>query len=559
MAGSPEPSAAADGDPDQADPVRRRLRGHVVAALPTVAVATGCAAACLVVVHDDLRQDWFSDELWRAVFVHSPHWWELYTSWDTPTSIGFVYAFKTLGLVVPTGPLTLRIATLVAFVAALAMTWRLIVGIMALRPSRGSHSGLVDAVTATAAVVVLPLLPAFGLERVFVPYFFEMAGSAALVLACFGLGRRRWAFPGALALVAALPLFTIGSLFLLPVAVGTMAWWAWRQPARVRHLLLVGAAATVGAVAALLAYLVVYRPVQRQSIDSFWQDSVLSGNPRGLGGLLVDLFHGVEAGLLGWSHASALGDADVLVTLLTAAALVTGAVVLGRRWLPYVLFPLVGQIAIVAASAVAGWPMTAERVNLAVHFFVYVTITFGVATWVRVTLRVGAAFAGRWEHPYPGVATPGDGWLVASAVGLLAPLVVLVWPSHATPLPFDAFLRGLSRDLTVVADSPTADNVVVTYHFSSQWYARERLLLTRHGDRRFTLVSETYDEPRVYDPAWLDRTLAPLAQAGDRVWCVVPFDVGPDRAARACRLGPRYEPVAVYRGRRSDIREFLVL
>ena len=97
-------------------------------------------ASSLVVSADDLGADWFADEIWRANFVHSPHWWDLYLSWDTPTPPGFVMFFRIVGVVLPTGPVALRLTTIVTLVTAMALLLWLLLSIVDRAPSPTSVS-----------------------------------------------------------------------------------------------------------------------------------------------------------------------------------------------------------------------------------------------------------------------------------------------------------------------------------------------------------------------------------------------------------------------------------
>jgi hypothetical protein len=134
--------------------------------------------------------------------------------------------------------------------------------------------------------------------------------------------------------------------------------------------------------------------------------------------------------------------------------------------------------------------------------------------------------------------------------------VVLAWPSHQTELPNGAFLRGLTGDLAVVADSPADDNLVLTYHFSTKWYAEDALVTAHPGGRHYDVVPETYTDQRVYDPSFI-AGLVDALPSGAAVWCVMPFDVGPEATERACQVPAGLQPIVDAHGARSIIRGYL--
>ncbi len=134
--------------------------------------------------------------------------------------------------------------------------------------------------------------------------------------------------------------------------------------------------------------------------------------------------------------------------------------------------------------------------------------------------------------------------------------VAAAWPAHQAPLPNGEFLRGLTGDLQAIAASPAVDNVVLTYHFSTKWYAEDALVTARPGGRHFEVVPETYTDRRVYDPAFVAAVVADLPP-GAAIWCVIAFDAGPEASERACPVPAGLTPVADFRGTRAIIRGYL--
>jgi hypothetical protein len=91
------------------------------------------------------------------------------------------------------------------------------------------------------------------------------------------------------------------------------------------------------------------------------------------------------------------------------------------------------------------------------------------------------------------------------------------------------YARGLSDDLQLVAEQATPGDLVVAYHLSGP-YVRDRLLNDDAVAPRIAVLDEA-DDPMVLDD------LADRLPAGtDTVWCVVPYEAGPDVSGRACDL-----------------------
>jgi hypothetical protein len=504
--------------------------------------AAAVVLSALTVSAGELHADWFSDEMWRANFVRSPDWWDLYRSWDTPTAPGFIWMFRAWGTVFPTGPFALRLCTLATVVVSMVLTARFLLEVLGTR-SAGGHGPSSDDATrgvaalktcAVGACVVAPMLSAFGIHRTFVPYFVETSFAAALLLCCVSLGRRTWA-PDALAVVAVLtPVFTIGTVFLLPPVAGYVWWWRRTPVHRAAGTRLIGAFVLAAAVA-IVVYATFLRPVKKTTIDDYWASATLRERPGDLPRLLGDTARQMRDGLLGWSNIGLGGVPGVLVWAAIGASGIVGVSTLARRWPPLPALLAGAWVTIAAASAVVGWPMTAERVNLPLFGFVYVAIVFGA-------LRIVAWIA-------------RDRSIVAAA----AVCVALVWsyPTEKTELFGQAFLRGLTDDLGVVRRSPAETNLVLTYHFGARWYAEDVLVTADTSPKAFRIIPETYTDARVYDRAFVAGVVADLAP-GSAVWCVIPFDVGPDATDRACPVPASLRPLVVVRGERSEIRGYRV-
>jgi hypothetical protein len=262
---------------------------------------------------------------------------------------------------------------------------------------------------------------------------------------------------------------------------------------------------------ALTLYEWLYRPVVDHEIRRYWADATLRESSldsvlRTSWGRLM------QASISDAVNVFPSGYNGPLAAVLIVGLAVTGFILLGRLW---VWFPIafVSAWAMAAAASLAGWPMAPERMNLPIlwmfHTAVVVAVIYGVARLMR--------------HP-------------ALVVGTGAMLVWAFWPA---PLPNDRepFARGLTSDLDIVAASPDTRNIVVNYHRMSHWYADDRLVTGYRGPDTFTIVREPLHDPApLYDHPD-DVVRAAGWRPGTAVWCVVPFEVGPEAGSRACRLG----------------------
>ena len=288
-------------------------------------------------------------------------------------------------------------------------------------------------------------------------------------------------------MILATPWFTIGAVYFLPPTAIYLLWWCRRHGDRRRTIWSLAALAT-SALTAMGVYLVAYRPVNKATIGDYWSSTALETDAGRFAPLARRLLAGDPRRCVGLGAPDRAGGIDVAGAARPVASLVVGLASLGRRWPPLLAILAGAWCSIVVASIVVGWPMTPARVNLALFVFVYVTIGFGVLRIVGTLAGERAAIVG-----------------VASVA-----LVVALWPMHPTDLPNGEFLRGQTADLRVVADSPAQENLVLTYHFASKWYAEDALATARPGGRHYTVVPETYTDTRVYDPGFVARLVFAL-------------------------------------------------
>jgi hypothetical protein len=450
-----------------------------------------------------LRLEFFFDEAWRADLIRSAHPLARYRTNNAPIPPLWIAVLRTTSIVAPDGFAGLRLQNL-----ALAVTFPVSAGILF-----GVLLGRQDplrAVPVSAAVTVVcsVVLAVAGVATYLNDYSFQATAVVLVVLLSLlvdrGVIRRGWAAAG----IVLLPTATLGGLVVLPVL---FLWWlrpnGWPVDATTwaRRAIVPAVSCAV----ALTMYLWLYRPQVDAGLKGFWGPEILHDGTRSVGTVLVDIPRSVAVRFFpprfDW-----LGNAGVglLVMLLALAGLPTLA--RAWRWMPWIIVTS-WPIAAVLSVAVA-WPVTFTRVNLPFVWLWYGSAIVGVGALLAPLLRRRAA-------------------PVYAACALLA--LVLV-PSRLPPSNA-GYARGLYRDLDVIAASPYAHNVALSYHFMSHFYVDDKLEnLSSHPDR-FTVVREVNGSDELYnetDQAILDAGW----QRGDAVWCVIPYEVGPDTADRACHV-----------------------
>jgi hypothetical protein len=131
---------------------------------------------------------------------------------------------------------------------------------------------------------------------------------------------------------------------------------------------------------------------------------------------------------------------------------------------------------------------------------------------------------------------------------------VVLWPTSLVrnAASTTVFARGLSADASWVGDHGGPRNIVLSYHPLSHWYTHDALVNRSWPGKTFVLVREEPGSDVLYADA--DAAIAPLWSPGTDVWCVIPFEVGPDQTARACRFSdPRVAARAEVRLQRSVV------
>ena len=466
------------------------------------------AAWMLLIARDSLAPEFFFDEAWRSDFIRSASLLDRYRTHNTPMPLGWLWVMRAASALGPDGFRGLRVTSLLVSAPAFVLLAALVHH--AFREMWGDVRAWCYGVVATTVLLVLP-----GVHLVVSylnDYLFQVAATAAVVLLWLRLVRDdRTSTAGALlAAAVALPVATISGMFVLPAVVVDLALRirSGRTTAVRMWQLSAGAVATLAV--ALATYLIVYRSVVDEGIESFWARVALRENGWGAVEAIPDkvwaaTIPGPTTLLEGGVQARGL--AELVVVVLTIA----GLAAIGRRCPRYVVALASAAGVTVLASAAVAWPLTPERVNLPVWALIWLGLGVGAVVLLDVALR----------HPLP---------VVAVAVAAL----VALFPAHRLG-DLKPFAMGLHADLQPVRDSPVEDNVVLSYHPMAHFYVHDGLVNEHVPGREFAVVRDEWD-----DAAGLlgDPDAAALAagwEPGDAVWCVIPFEYG-EATLDACDL-----------------------
>jgi len=491
--------------PEAADaPPRRRWWSPVGAA--AVVYLAGFAALALV-ARNELHKDLFFDEMWRADLIGAHRLLDRYDLAGAPIPFGWLLAMRTTSAILPDGFVALRVQALLLAAPLVVAGWALVAGV--LEEELGLWRARLFGAAASLLTVALPVM---AVTEYLNDYVFQAACTAVVVWLWWRYthaGTRAsatWLVIG----VVALPVVTIAGLFVLPVLVVDLFLRARAGRDSVLSAAAVVSTAAASAGVALLLLIVFYADRTSDELALAWGEASLRHSGWDAVGHSVDRLWDaflptqsflVEGGL---RHVVAAQVAVVACTLW-------GLVVLGRRWVQYPITVGVAFVVSAAASAVVDWPLSAERLNLPWFWMVELAATVGLLWTLWLVARAVTAAAL--------VAVP--------AALLLAPVVPGGGP--------EPYARGLTADLDLVAASPVARNVVLSYHFMSEVYAHDKLVNRGVDGREFVVVADTATDDRLTarpDEVAREAGWTP----GTAVWCVLPFELGPEGVDRACRL-----------------------
>ncbi|HUP85274.1 MAG TPA: hypothetical protein VM143_06365 [Acidimicrobiales bacterium] len=364
-------------------------------------------------------------------------------------------------------------------------------------------------------------------------YGFESGASLLALASCCSATRDRplpWHLAVALVVV---PAAAIGGVLLMPGVVVVTAFRVLRTTTgRGREVLRLVATVAASGGSALVSYLTMYRaPLGRDSTVAFFIGDRFSGSISDVAPAVRDLV----VGSLRWAG---FGPMQLLAVL----SLIGLAALSWRR--PVVVITILVAIAsLMVVSRATGFPATANRVNAPLMLLIAsvpclgaVEIALAVAGWLRVP-------AAR----YVSVAV-----LLLLGVGLWRP------PSDEPPY---KPLRGLTQDLYPITVTAHRSNVIVAYHWYTKWWVHDLFVNQKAGgDRTFRMLAEDHfggsPEAQIRQPVYTDIRRLVEAQPGEptAVWCVLPFETGPEAFDAACDLsGMGWTRTELPKGERSRI------
>ena len=433
----------------------------------------------------------------------------------------------------PEGFAWIRLLSWVAVVAFAVVTFLVFAEISRRRPLIGSgHS--IHVVVAAAACLALPMLPGvFRYFDNFNNYPFEALYLALAVCFALWLDRSSWAWWAFLATIGVAPFFVIGPLLALPALIVRAGSYAWaHKNERPRLMLQLGAACLIAACVAAAMYLGLYaRLTSADSVAGFWANDSLPNGLRDLPHQMLVAWRQMGAQIVDAARFD--GTLGLAVSALAVAAFVVGAWEISRRWPWYLAALACGWFLTIPAALVAGWPVTAVRVNFAFVAMAFALTTFG---FFRIVQWLAGLIPG--ERIWPAVICFG----VVFALMLPAPIQADT----------SVFARGLRADLAPIAESPSNDNVVLSYHFKSHFYPHDLLINFKHGDRSYVIVREERGDQAIYDD--VDEIVAENLRPGGILWCIVPNEPDREKMSKACRFdNPNLAEVWRSNGSQADI------
>lgn len=118
------------------------------------------------------------------------------------------------------------------------------------------------------------------------------------------------------------------------------------------------------------------------------------------------------------------------------------------------------------------------------------------------------------------------------------------------------FARGLYADLEIVKQSQFKKNLVFSYHFMSHFYTHDALINNSYDGNSYSVFREIRGDDSLY------LNLNTIVQSEDpyanrAVFCILPYELGPDSFSKACNFtnGSYFKAVDV-NGKRARIIGF---
>jgi hypothetical protein len=467
-------------------------------------VAFVVLAACNRV---ELRKEFYFDEAWRSDIIRSAHPFAQIRAAKAPIPPLWPLILHVTSRFVPGRFASLRLQNLALsalFPASAGQFVRLIgfgSGDSTQRRARRIAIGVGTTVAVSAS------LDAYGLATYLNDYSFQAALTFGLVVIWWRVDkaglRAAWLIP----MMLVLSIGTISGLFLLPVIAVWLVQQRHRRELRLAWLGLIGAGLVASGV-----YLGFYRRSADAGLTQFWSDDILRGGHLPLIDTLIRAVRLSGMLIFPWSRIDRFGVWPGIAFFVLAIA---GLYVARRAW-PWLTVSAVACWVIAAMASVAGgWPVTAVRVNLPFLGF-----------WMIGCVLAVFHVAGLVARERNGLKLFG-----AAALAFAAFHIIQTPPDGPQP-----YARGLNRDLDPIRASEAADVVVVAYHFMSYPYIHDGLVNRAPTSQRYHFLQE--EQPLTSDvyaglQTELDRLALPI---GAEVWCVLPYEIGPDATERACQV-----------------------
>lgn len=518
--------------------VRRPRAVHAPAAWLLLSSAVMALAVWQVARGSVWRVDFFFDEMWRVDFIRSSNIRAEMLTHNTPIPYGWLVLMRGLTAGLPYEPFYWRAITGASMVLGL-----LVIGTLLMRLGRPEQR-LHPMVCAVAIAALAFMTPVRSYVAYFNNYGFEVLYTALVLLATMELPRSRRALPTFCVLLALSPLMVIGPLFVVPTLVGYALLWAWRSPdlADRRRRLSVLSVALVAAVADLVfVQLAFYGPMNSTSagLKNYWITRGGSlGGSASLWALLGSLCQQLRDAVVGPQLLDAGGAWLWLATAVVIAGALVGTVAVARRWPCLLVAVGSAQLLTIPASAAIGWPINVQRVNICFQVLLLAVVAIGIGHGLLLLVR--RLHAPAWS------CLPGFGLLLAA-----------LWFPHV-PAGTTVFGRGLYADLGLVVQNAGPRNLVFQYNAMGRFEAHDRLINTGSPGHTFDLIVERAGDGTLFRP--LDQVIAAAhLNPGDKVWCVIPFEIGPAKYRKACQISdPSLAPSLDTKASRSIVRSYVV-
>ena len=514
----------------------------------TLLLLVGLLAAGLTVAFawPALRLDYYFDEIWRAAMVRDRWSFHDYFRHDTPIPPGWLVAMWAITSVVTPRRAGLRLLGLAPAVATavLAAVFLLRAGRRGAgsidgrnqRHGRHGRAAIRSSVFAGAgAGLVVMAMPGYAqLCTYFNNYYVDVLVGLGIVVLT---DRSLIAEPtkrvdlGLLGLAVVAPWFAQSGVFLaVPAIVVLVRHRPGSRADRVRSCVPFVVVLSISSAACYLGFL--RRVGTTASIRTFWAGE--SVRQLGLRRLL---------GRIGTTYVDFVAPRSprdsVIVGVVVIVATFAGVVALSRRISGWAIIAVAPPMVAIVASYAAGWPATVVRTNAAAFF--PLALSTGYGTLISIDAAVRALTRRR------GVAVRAAALFAASSA-----LAVGIWPREVLQAStnHDVFGRGLTDDLAWIVTAAHSHDVVVGYQSMTVFYLENSL--RGSAAPGITILSERELGQALYADTLTAETLGAAPTAD--VWCVVPYDVGPDQSALACRLNPvTWTKVDEHRGERADI------